>query len=102
MTSTPTNRDPSPSEILERCAEIRKGWSADEHFRRMRADLRPSFIRADGIREDMDACDYDRHHSGRESLQGTPPESGPFQPGQKPPKLGPLRIVDTVSKQTES
>lgn len=34
------NRDPSPAEIAEACAEIRKGWSKGEH--RIRAGLAPA------------------------------------------------------------
>ena len=89
-------KDPSPAEIAAACLEIRSGWTAEEHHRRMRVDLRPSFTRCDGERLEMSGDDYERHHSGRAELPG------PFHPGQKPLQLGPRRIVDTVSKQTES
>lgn len=34
-------RDPSPAEIAARCAEIRNGWSEDEHRRRAAGYIRP-------------------------------------------------------------
>ena len=59
------NRDPSPSEIAAVCAEIQAGWTERERLKRLRADLRPTFIRCDGVRETMSSSGYERHHAGR-------------------------------------
>jgi hypothetical protein len=61
--------DPTPDEIAERCSEIRSTWSADETLKRLRADLRPQYRRADGHHETFAADDYETHHERREKLQ---------------------------------
>lgn len=56
-----TNPDPSPAEIALACAEIRSGWTASEHIKRMRPDLRPTFSLCDGERETMSGEAYGTH-----------------------------------------
>jgi len=55
--------DPTPNELASLCAEIQAGWSPDEKLKRLRADLRPTYQRCDGIRETMSSDGYDRHHA---------------------------------------
>ena len=72
MTETPNYQrrsDPTPAEIAERCAEIRRDWSGDELVSRLRADLRPQYRRCDGHYETFAAADYETHHTQREKLQ---------------------------------
>ena len=64
-----TNQDPSPAEIAQRAAEIRATWSPQEHFRRLRADLRPQVLTADGRLEPVTASNYDGHLANYEALQ---------------------------------
>jgi len=54
-------QDPTPQEILERCAEIQRGWSPRERMSRMRVDLRPTRRLCDGRMHEIDANDYDAH-----------------------------------------
>lgn len=78
-------KDPSPAEIAAACLEIRSGWTAEEHHRRMRVDLRPAYRQADGERRAMSCEGYERHHGRRETLQdGTPTfgSSETFESGQ--------------------
>jgi len=58
-----TKRDPTPSEIAERCAEIRATWSAVERQRRLRSDMRPTVAGADGRLHDVSADDLSTHLS---------------------------------------
>ena len=52
---------PSPEQIIEFAAEIRRGWSDVEHVRRMRVDLRPTVAGADRQQSPVDASDYFCH-----------------------------------------
>lgn len=61
-------RDPSPEEIRIACAEIQSGWSSEDRMKRLRVDLRPTYQRCDGIREDIDVHDYNEHHQRRAKL----------------------------------
>ena len=61
---TDRRADPSPEQISERCAEIRQSWTAEEHFRRMRPDMRPEYRLADGEYQEISAADYEAHHEG--------------------------------------
>lgn len=61
--------NPTEAEIAAACLAIQAGWTEAERLRRLRADWRPSFIRADGIRQDMDSETYSGHHSERDRLQ---------------------------------
>jgi len=61
-------QDPSPEEIAQRCAEIQAGWTAAEHMKRLRCDLRPSHMLADGRMRTMDAEDYRIHHDERAAI----------------------------------
>ena len=65
MTAT---KDPTPEEIAQRCAEIQRGWSEQEKLKRLRSDLRPSFVRCDGEREEMTAANYEGHHDARAAI----------------------------------
>ena len=58
-----TKPDPSPRDLSAACAEIQSGWTPDEAFKRLRADLRPMVQSADGRLVAMAADDYDRHHA---------------------------------------
>ena len=62
-------QDPSPAEIAAACLEIQRGWSEQEKLKRLRVDLRPTFTRCDGEREEMSAGSYNGHHGQREKLQ---------------------------------
>jgi hypothetical protein len=64
-----TNRDPSPGEIRQICAEIQSTWTAAERMKRLRADLRPHYTRCDGETEEMTADVYNGHHEQRQELQ---------------------------------
>jgi hypothetical protein len=66
MTAT---KDPTPAEIAAACLLIQSGWTPDEKLKRLRSDLRPSFVRCDGVTEEMTADVYDGHHGQREKLQ---------------------------------
>jgi hypothetical protein len=60
MTNQP-NPDPTPEQIAERAAEIRRGWSADEERRRYRHDERYSIqdvvsTEADSIKSVSSDC----------------------------------------------
>lgn len=64
-----SRRDPSAEEIAAICLEIQSEWTPAERMKRLRPDLRPHYTRCDGVEEDIDADDYDDHHSERERLQ---------------------------------
>lgn len=64
-------KDPTPEQIRERTAEIRAGWSAEEHHRRLRADLRPSFTLADGRQATIGSDDYEQHLEHHQRLQAS-------------------------------
>ena len=49
---------------------IQQSWSPDEKLRRLRVDLRPTFMVADGRRLEMSSEAYGRHHSEREAMAG--------------------------------
>ena len=66
MTAT---KDPSPAKIAELCLEIQATWTPAEKLKRLRSDLRPTFTRCDGEREEMTADVYNGHHGQREKLQ---------------------------------
>ena len=70
-------QDPSPEQIAAACLLIQAGWSETERMKRLRVDLRPSFVRCDGEVEEMTAEVYNGHHSERERLQASPPCLGP-------------------------
>jgi hypothetical protein len=59
MTAT---RDPTPAEIAAACLLIQAGWSERERMTRLRADLRPTYTRCDGVTEEMTADVYIGHH----------------------------------------
>ncbi len=63
------SKDPTPTEIAAACLLIQAGWTPDEKLKRLRSDLRPSFVRCDGEREEMTADIYRGHHSEREAIQ---------------------------------
>jgi hypothetical protein len=63
------NRDPTPAEIAQRCAEIQSGWTEAERLKRLRSDLRPTYTRCDGESEEMTADNYNGHHGQRAELQ---------------------------------
>ena len=63
------NPDPTPAEIAAACLEIQRGWSEQEKLKRLRSDLRPSFVRCDGVTEEFDAATYEGHHTQREAIQ---------------------------------
>ena len=69
MTTQP-REDPSPDEIRAACLEIESTWSAAERLRRLRVDLRPTYTRADGEREEIGADDYEAHHEQRDANVG--------------------------------
>ena len=70
-------KDPTPAEIAAACLEIQRGWSEQEKLKRLRSDLRPSFVRCDGEREPMAAESYIGHHDARAELQAmAPPPAG--------------------------
>ena len=70
-------RDPTPAEIAQRCAEIQATWTPDEKLKRLRSDLRPMHMLADGRLSTMDADVYTGHHDARAELQAmTPPPAG--------------------------
>jgi hypothetical protein len=62
-------QDPSPTEIAAACLEIQSTWTEAERLKRLRADLRPTYTRCDGVTETMTADVYDRHHERRSELQ---------------------------------
>jgi hypothetical protein len=68
MTAT---KDPTPEEIAQRCAEIQRGWSEQERMKRLRSDLRPSFVGCDGVAEEMSAANYEGHHDARAAILDT-------------------------------
>ena len=70
-------KDPSPEEIAAACLLIQAGWTEAERMKRLRVDLRPSFVRCDGEVEEMTAEVYNGHHSERERLQETARIAGP-------------------------
>jgi hypothetical protein len=47
-------RDPTPDEIRQVCAEIQAEWSPQERHRRLRADWRPVVCCGDGRHVDAD------------------------------------------------
>lgn len=51
------------------CLEIQAGWSDAERLSRLRSDQRPTFTRADGVRCEIAAADYERHHEIHERLE---------------------------------
>jgi hypothetical protein len=61
--------DPTPEQIRLACLEIQSTWSEAERMKRLRADLRPTYTRCDGVTEPMTADVYDRHHERRAELQ---------------------------------
>lgn len=61
-------QDPTPEEIKQRCLEIQQEWSEEERFKRLRADWRPVFWRADGQRGEMSSEAYHEHHEQRASI----------------------------------
>jgi len=62
------NPDPTPAEIAELCLEIQRGWSEAERMKRLRVDLRPMHMLADGRLSTMDAKDYRIHHDERAAI----------------------------------
>jgi len=56
-----TKPDPSAAELALACLQIQSHWGADERFRRLRADERPTVKSADGRLLAMDADDYQTH-----------------------------------------
>ena len=70
-------KDPTPEEIAAACLLIQAGWTEAERMERLRSDLRPSFVRCDGVTESMTADVYDRHHKQHAELQAmAPPPAG--------------------------
>jgi hypothetical protein len=63
------SKDPTPEQIAAACLLIQAGWSEAERLKRLRADLRPTYTRCDGVTETMTADVYDRHHERRAELQ---------------------------------
>ena len=63
--------DPTPAEIAAACLEIQRGWSEQEKLKRLRSDLRPSFVRCDGELMTMAAEDYEGHHDTRAAILDT-------------------------------
>ena len=61
--------DPSPSEIARICAEIQRSWTPQECLKRLRCDLRPVVMGADGIACSVTAAAYDEHHERGGCLQ---------------------------------
>jgi len=53
--------DPSAAELAQACLQIQSGWTPDEAFKRLRADLRPMVSCADGRLLAMAADGYDAH-----------------------------------------
>jgi len=53
--------DPSLDEIAASCLLIQQTWSPEERLKRLRSDWRPTFLRADGVPEEMDAQDFQHH-----------------------------------------
>lgn len=69
--------DPTVEEIRLACLEIQSTWTPEERMKRLRVDLRPSFVRCDGGRETMAAESYIGHHDARAELQAmAPPPAG--------------------------
>ena len=68
----PRDNPPSPDEIAERCRMIQAEWSESERWSRMRADWRPTFIRADGQRIAFDHDTYSEHIAGQTPLESEP------------------------------
>lgn len=62
MTLQP-HRDPTLQEIAEACLEIQKRWSDAERMRRLRVDLRPTVLTADGRHADVSSESYAAHHA---------------------------------------
>jgi hypothetical protein len=56
------NADPTPAEIEAACLLIQAGWTEAERLKRLRVDLRPTYTRCDGIRENIALEDYEAHH----------------------------------------
>ncbi|MCA9010499.1 MAG: hypothetical protein KDB01_12170 [Planctomycetaceae bacterium] len=67
---TATRRDPSPDEIAAACLEIQSTWTPRERLTRLRADLRPSIVAADGRHVDVSAGDYETHLANHAACQG--------------------------------
>ena len=63
------NSDPSPEQIEQLTAEIRATWTPAERLKRLRVDLRPTYMRCDGETEEMTADVYNGHHEQRQELQ---------------------------------
>ena len=63
------SKDPTPEQIAAACLEIQRGWSPQERLKRLRVDLRPSYRRADGVAQDIDAAAYERHHANHQRLE---------------------------------
>ena len=63
--------DPTLEEIRLACLEIQRGWSEQEKLKRLRSDLRPSFVRCDGATEEMTAANYEGHHDERAAILET-------------------------------
>ena len=55
--------DPSPEEIAERCAAIQAEWTPEERMKRLRCDLRPQVMTADGRLVDVSTEAYEAHHA---------------------------------------
>lgn len=51
------SKDPTQQQIAAECKRIQAGWSAEEKMRRLRADLRPTYRRCDGVRETIAAAE---------------------------------------------
>ena len=54
-------KDPSPAQIARECKRIQAGWTPAERLRRLRVDLRPVVLGADGIPCDVTAESYQAH-----------------------------------------
>ena len=59
--------DPSPEEIAERCAAIQAEWTPEERMRRLRCDLRPQVMTADGRLVDVSTEAYEAHQAACEA-----------------------------------
>ena len=65
----PATQDPTPEQIAELCLQIQSTWSAQERMKRLRVDLRPTYMRCDGETEGFDAETYNSHHEQRAEMQ---------------------------------
>ena len=61
-------KDPTKAQIAAACKRIQAGWSPAECLRRLRVDLWPTVMGADGIPCDVTAESYEAHHQ-REGVQ---------------------------------